>query len=189
MMVVIAVLCVPWMLLMKPLYLRRQHKTTEDEVSQRFDGLSLMLLTSLPPTCIPFSPPPPPSYRKDLRFALLTTSFYCCISWWNYSSWINTGFIGRVVIKPLKHLFCGIISSRSMARYMAVKNKEYKLLLNTKLKYTAGVKKCQVHEAKFEINTISFSWGNNYGKPPPDCIGFNTRASLHCQSVCSKLYD
>lgn len=44
-----------------------------------------------------------------------------------------------------------------MARYMAVKNKEYKLLLNTRLKYTAGVKKCQVHEAKFEINTISFS--------------------------------
>lgn len=135
------------------------------------------------------SPPPSLSYRKDLRFALLTTSFYCCISWWNYSSWINTGFIGRVVIKPLKHLFCGIISLRSMTRYMAVKNKEYKLLLNTRLKYTAGVKKCQVHEAKFEINTISFSWGNNYGKPPPDCIGFNTRASLHCQSVCSKLYD
>lgn len=32
-MVVVAVLCVPWMLLMKPFYLRRKHKATEDEVS------------------------------------------------------------------------------------------------------------------------------------------------------------
>jgi len=38
-MVVIAVLCVPWMLLMKPFYLRRKHKAAEDEVSQRFVGL------------------------------------------------------------------------------------------------------------------------------------------------------
>lgn len=51
-MVVIAVLCVPWMLLMKPFYLRHKHKATEDEVSQRFVGL-LMLLSFLPSTCIP----------------------------------------------------------------------------------------------------------------------------------------
>ncbi|XP_020627527.1 V-type proton ATPase 116 kDa subunit a-like [Orbicella faveolata] len=34
-MVVIAVLCVPWMLLMKPFYLRHKHKAAEDEGFQR----------------------------------------------------------------------------------------------------------------------------------------------------------
>ena len=60
-MVVVAVLCVPWMLLMKPFYLRHKHKATEDEVSWKFVGL-VMLLSSLPPTFISFPFPPfPPS--------------------------------------------------------------------------------------------------------------------------------
>ncbi|XP_078378237.1 V-type proton ATPase 116 kDa subunit a 1-like isoform X3 [Oculina patagonica] len=39
-MVVIAVLCVPWMLLLKPLYLRRQHKAAEEEGFQRLRSSS-----------------------------------------------------------------------------------------------------------------------------------------------------
>jgi len=40
MLVVIAVLCVPWMLLLKPLYLRRQHKAAKEQGFQRLRSIS-----------------------------------------------------------------------------------------------------------------------------------------------------
>ena len=44
--VIIAVLCVPWMLLVKPFYLRHQHKVAEAQVSLRFCGLHVIPHTS-----------------------------------------------------------------------------------------------------------------------------------------------